>query len=71
MTSPERVYCLIQAVRYIHAHAISGRNRRVGVRKVGSMAAAARTLLQLRAHSRGLYLFDTFEGMTEATAKDV
>ena len=35
------------------------------------MAAIARTLLQLQDVSRELYLFDTFEGMTAPTAKDV
>ena len=35
------------------------------------MAAIARTLLDLRDTSRDLYLFDTFEGMPEPTAKDV
>src|SRR5215469_3361118 len=71
MTTPERIYCLIQAVRYIQAHAIPGAIVECGVWKGGSMAAAARALLQLRDRSRDLYLFDTFEGMTEPTAKDV
>ncbi len=35
------------------------------------MAAIARTLLQLQDVSRELYLFDTFEGMTAPTAKDL
>jgi hypothetical protein len=35
------------------------------------MAAVARTLLQINDVSRDLYLFDTYEGMTEPTANDV
>lgn len=35
------------------------------------MAAIARTLLQLKDVKRDLYLFDTFEGMPEPSAKDV
>jgi O-methyltransferase len=71
MTSAERIYALIQAVRYISANHISGAIVECGVWKGGSMAAVARTLLQLRDASRDLYLFDTFEGMSEPTAKDV
>ena len=35
------------------------------------MAAASRALLQKNDASRDLYLFDTFQGMTDPTAKDV
>ena len=35
------------------------------------MAAVARTLLQLHDMSRDLFLFDTFEGMSEPTAQDL
>jgi O-methyltransferase len=71
MTSPERVYVLIQAVRYLTRAGIAGPIVECGVWKGGSMAAAARTLLQLKDTSRELYLFDTFKGMTEPTAVDI
>jgi hypothetical protein len=71
MTSAERVYALIQAVRYVSASAIAGAIVECGVWKGGSMAAIARTLLQLQDVRRDLYLFDTFEGMPEPTAEDV
>jgi O-methyltransferase len=71
MTSPERVYVLIQAVRYVTKAAIPGAIVECGVWKGGSMAAAARTLLQMKDVSRDLYLFDTFEGMTPPGAEDV
>jgi len=71
MTSPERVYVLIEAVRYLTRAAIPGAIVECGVWKGGSMAAAARTLLQLQDVSRDLYLFDTFQGMTQPTAVDV
>ena len=71
MTSAERIYALIQAVRYVSASSIAGAIVECGVWKGGSMAAIARTLLQMQDVSRDLYLFDTFEGMTEPTAKDV
>jgi O-methyltransferase len=71
MTSPERIYALIQAVRYVSANRIAGAIVECGVWKGGSMAAVARTLLQVQDVSRDLYLFDTFEGMSEPTANDV
>jgi O-methyltransferase len=70
MTSPERIYALIHAVSYISERAIPGGIVECGVWKGGSMAAAARTLLRRRDVSRDLYLFDTFEGMTDPTAND-
>jgi O-methyltransferase len=71
MTSPDRIYALIQAVRYVSANDIAGAIVECGVWKGGSMAAVARTLLQMQDVRQELFLFDTFEGMTEPTAKDV
>ena len=71
MTSPERIYALVQAVRYVSANAIPGAIVECGVWKGGSMAAIARTLLQVKDSNRELYLFDTFEGMSEPTANDI
>jgi O-methyltransferase len=70
-TSPDRIYALIQAVRYISSNGIAGAIVECGVWRGGSMAAVARTLLQLKDTSRDLYLFDTFEGMTPPTEKDI
>lgn len=71
MTSVERIYALIQAVRYISANRIEGSIVECGVWKGGSMAAVARTLLQVHDTERDLYLFDTFEGMSEPTGNDI
>jgi len=71
LTSAERIYALIQAVRYVSNNRIGGAIVECGVWRGGSMAAAARTLLQMRDVSRDLFLFDTFEGMPEPTANDV
>lgn len=71
MTSPERLYAVIQAIKYLCASGIEGDIVECGVWKGGSMAAAALALLNLRHTSRDLYLFDTFEGMTEPTSKDM
>lgn len=71
LTSAERIYVLIQAVRYVKANAIKGAIVECGVWKGGSMAAVARTLLQMQGAERDLYLFDTFEGMTEPSSGDI
>ena len=71
MTSPERIYALIQAVRYLGAAAVPGAIVECGVWKGGSMAAIARTLLHMRDVTRDLHLFDTFEGMPAPTSHDV
>lgn len=71
MTSPERVFALCEAVKYIHEKAIEGDVVECGVWKGGSMMAVAETLLRSGDSSRDLYLFDTFEGMAPPTDKDV
>jgi len=70
MTSPERLYALIQAVRYVIHNDIEGDIVECGTWKGGSMMAVALTLKRLGAQ-RDLYLFDTFEGMTKPGDKDV
>lgn len=70
-TSIERIFALCEAVRYIVANNVEGDIVECGVWKGGSMMAVAHTLLQLSETDRNLYLFDTFEGMTEPTKNDV
>jgi len=71
MTSPERIFALIQATRYVSQNRLLGDIVECGVWKGGSMAAVARTLVSLRDTSRDLYLFDTFAGMSAPTMHDV
>ncbi len=71
MTSAMRVAALCEAVRYVSANRIPGAIVECGVWKGGSMMAVARTLIESGDGSRKLFLFDTFDGMTEPTAKDV
>src|SRR5208283_1268135 len=71
MTTPERIFALVHATRYVSLNRIPGAIVECGVWKGGSMAAIAKTLLQLHDMSRDLYLFDTFQGMTKPTPKDV
>ncbi|HEX4265055.1 MAG TPA: TylF/MycF/NovP-related O-methyltransferase [Verrucomicrobiae bacterium] len=70
MTSPERIYGLINAVRYLIGNKIGGDFVECGVWKGGSMMAVAKTLLSLNSSDRELHLFDTYAGMTAPTAKD-
>jgi len=71
LTDPPRVFGLIQAIRYIVRNNIPGDYVECGVWAGGSTMAAARTLVSLGDTSRHLYLFDTFEGMTAPTSKDI
>ncbi len=71
MTSSARVFALCDAVKYIHDKNIEGDIVECGVWKGGSMMAVAETLLRSCDASRNLYLFDTFEGMSPPTDKDV
>ncbi len=70
MTSPERLYALMEAVRYIVASEIPGSFVECGVWKGGSTMAAALMLSELKRTDRQLYLFDTFEGMPRPSEVD-
>ncbi len=65
MTSPERIYSLIEAVKYIGRNKIPGAIVECGVWKGGSMMAAAEALRLHGDVARELFLYDTFEGMSE------
>jgi hypothetical protein len=71
MTSPARVLAVCDAIHYIVANSVEGDIVECGVWKGGSMMAAAYMLRRLGAADRHLYLFDTFEGMTPPTERDV
>lgn len=71
MTTPERVFALIHAVRHIVAAGIPGSIVECGVWRGGSMMAVARTLLRSGCNDRELYLFDTYEGMPRPSEYDV
>ena len=70
-TSPERIVAVVEAVRYITRRRIPGAVVECGVWRGGSVMAAAKALLALGAAERDLYLFDTFEGMSAPTDRDV
>ena len=70
-SSPERITGLLNAVKYLVLNKIDGDIVECGVWRGGSMMAAAFALQELGDTSRHIYLFDTYEGMTTPTDKDV
>lgn len=70
MTGPLRVLALIEAVRYCVERGIPGALAECGVWRGGSVLAMLRTLVELGVADRDVYLYDTFEGMTEPTDAD-
>ena len=70
MTGIERIACLINAVNYITDNKIPGDIAECGVWRGGSMMTVALTLLARKDTSRKLYLYDTYEGMSEPTQFD-
>lgn len=71
MTSLDRLVAVIHAVTHIVRHDIPGDFAECGVWRGGSMMAAALTLRALGGTSRTLYLYDTFEGMSAPTQRDL
>lgn len=71
MTSHERLYGLIEATRYIAKNRIPGDIVECGVWRGGSMMAIAASLNAMSDTRRELYLFDTFDGMSEPGSNDV
>jgi O-methyltransferase len=71
MTSPERMYALWQALGYVQAAGIEGDVVECGVWRGGSSMLAAATLDLQGDTVRNLWLYDTFEGMSEPGEEDV
>jgi O-methyltransferase len=71
MTGYKGIHATCAAVKYVTKNRIPGAIVECGVWKGGSMMAAAYTLLKLGETSRDIFLFDTFEGMTEGSDVDV
>lgn len=71
LTSQERLFGLIESVKWVVQRNIPGSIVECGVWKGGSMMAAALSLIHWKQQNRDLYLFDTFEGMPKPTKEDV
>jgi hypothetical protein len=70
MTSVERLYNLIEAVRFVISNDIDGGLVECGVWRGGSMMLVAKSLIKLNVTDRELILFDTFSGMPAPTPED-
>jgi hypothetical protein len=70
MTSSARLQAVLDAVRYAERRSLPGAFVECGVWRGGSVLAMIMTLQELGAE-RDVYLYDTFEGMTEPTEHDV
>jgi hypothetical protein len=71
MTSPERLIAFTRAVEYVERCGVGGDIVECGVWRGGSMFAAAKTLAAHQRFDRKLWLYDTFEGMTQPGNQDV
>lgn len=71
MTSPERLLALCDAIEHVCRHEIPGSIVECGVWRGGSMMAAARTLIQQGDRTRQLWLYDTYDGMSEPNDADI
>lgn len=63
MTSRERLWALMQAVKYVEKRDIAGDFVEAGVWKGGSSYLVARLLRELDSSDRTLWLYDTYSGM--------
>lgn len=70
MTTPERIASLVNAVNYLVKNNIEGDFVECGVWRGGSTMAAIDTLIKAKDTTREIYLYDTFEGMSEPTEAD-
>jgi len=71
MTCIERMYGLYASVRYLVEGEIPGDFVECGVWRGGSAMVCALTLAALGDTSRRIYLYDTFDGMTAPTERDI
>jgi len=70
MTGAERLQALVDAVRYCERGPVAGAFVECGVWRGGSVLAMLLTLQDEGSEARDVYLYDTFEGMTEPTEED-
>ncbi len=70
MTGPERLISLVRATDYVAKQKVEGDFVECGVWRGGSAMAMALTLNRKKDESRQLYLYDTYEGMSEPTIED-
>lgn len=71
MTSPERLWSLLGAVRHVVNTRVEGDFVECGVWRGGSVMAMAAELQSQGVSNRRIWLYDTFAGMTAPTNEDI
>lgn len=71
MTSPERMFSLINSIEYITANKVEGDVVECGVWRGGSSMIMAKKMLDLNENQRHIYMYDTYDGMSEPTEDDL
>ena len=71
MTSIERMYSLYKAMEYVVKNLIPGDIVECGVWRGGSSMMTAFTLSHFKEERKKIFLYDTYEGMSEPSGKDV
>ena len=71
MTTIERTFSVFKAVEYIVKNNIVGDFVECGVWRGGSSMVIAKTLLHFGVTNRKIFMYDTYEGMSAPTEKDV
>ncbi len=71
MTDPLSIVGLVDALHYLQSAGIEGAFVECGVWRGGSSMAAAISMLDDAMDARDLWLYDTFEGMTDPTEEDI
>lgn len=71
MASVHQNYMMYKATEYVINNNISGDIVECGVWRGGNMMVSAYTLLKMKNTEKKLYLFDTYEGMSKPTSKDI
>ncbi len=71
MVNKERSFALYEATKYISRNKIEGDVVECGVWKGGQTMIMAHTLLQENDINRKIWLYDTYEGMSEPTEDDM
>lgn len=70
MVSTERLVAIMDAVKYVVQRGVPGTFVECGVWRGGSVLAMIKVLQQLGVDDREIYLYDTFEGMTQPSEAD-
>ena len=71
MTSEERLVSVTRSIEYIVENSIEGDIVECGVWRGGSMMMAANKLVTLKCLNKKIFLFDTYEGMSEPGKDDI